>query len=806
MLTKEIEGLTVKCGSYWVEDEGRERTFGPLTLKLVSKVGLCRDVDSQLEPQVSSAGDRFFVSTIPHTTSHSSDSSYPSLTDPLSAHRRQRKPVTTVKRTFELSHNQYPHLGARKVVQLQYLEWPDMNVPDDPRGILGLIKEVEKAVGETWDGGGDMAALDGTEMDKEPNPTGNLYEHSGISKHAFGGQEKRPVLLHCSAGVGRTGGFIAVDAVLDAVRRELRKRKGQEEKMEDPMDVDKDSSRDVDVDGVGVMTVPIPIGEGQKANVAGASAGLVMHVPAVVVPETTGGDVPKTPMQVDGEREPHVGNKRPSTSTREWAQHVLDQTGGAGPVPSSTSFGSATSSTAAHNAISGMTPINAGVSHHHPFKTPSTSSSSSLPIDSDDSGSLGVRHMSRESSSLGTSVSGSSEEKLVGLAKRTESPLEISSRAASEEEDNVKEKELGMKSLSHQQRRPWTLSPHTHLNNMPPHLRGVGPSPLATPWLVPRRDKNQMARLTEAGLIGPPSDEDPPPSQTMTSTGDEDEMASSLPPQVDIRSTPDPPLVISKSSPPLTHPLSSPEQTPNRLAQEPHGTTVDYKEPRRLHALDSPTLLSSFEEPILEVVQDMREQRMSLCQSLRQYVFVHAAIIEGALMIVDEERERERETEVCSEMPAPVDTKSLLGTGVRSPDSSFTNEDCPTPNVPFVHSVVPVPAVVRPSLTIFTNASEVSMASISSTGKRGASPTELLKEDKKGEVLLSKRPSIKRKQTRPSERGLSSDQRTVAFHKQGQGQNYYQAGQGTGSSSASVSAIGVHLHLEMVPSSSSSLS
>jgi hypothetical protein len=38
------------------------------------------------------------------------------------------------------------------------------------------------------------------------------------------------------------------------------------------------------------------------------------------------------------------------------------------------------------------------------------------------------------------------------------------------------------------------------------------------------------------------------------------------------------------------------------------------------------------------MLEDMREQRMSLCQSLRQYVFVHRAIVEGALDIVDEER------------------------------------------------------------------------------------------------------------------------------------------------------------------------
>jgi len=29
---------------------------------------------------------------------------------------------------------------------------------------------------------------------------------------------------------------------------------------------------------------------------------------------------------------------------------------------------------------------------------------------------------------------------------------------------------------------------------------------------------------------------------------------------------------------------------------------------------------------------------MSLCQSLRQYVFVHRTVIEGALQLVDEER------------------------------------------------------------------------------------------------------------------------------------------------------------------------
>ena len=46
---------------------------------------------------------------------------------------------------------------------------------------------------------------------------------------------------------------------------------------------------------------------------------------------------------------------------------------------------------------------------------------------------------------------------------------------------------------------------------------------------------------------------------------------------------------------------------------------------------------------------------MSLCQSLRQYVFVHGAIIEGSLKIADEERERRRQS--------PPDGNTYVPTG-----------------------------------------------------------------------------------------------------------------------------------------------
>jgi len=46
--------------------------------------------------------------------------------------------------------------------------------------------------------------------------------------------------------------------------------------------------------------------------------------------------------------------------------------------------------------------------------------------------------------------------------------------------------------------------------------------------------------------------------------------------------------------------------------------------------------LLQHDEPVQLVLESLREQRMSLCQTLRQYVFAHRAIIEGVFEIMDE--------------------------------------------------------------------------------------------------------------------------------------------------------------------------
>ncbi|KAG6869029.1 hypothetical protein C0993_004702 [Termitomyces sp. T159_Od127] len=188
MLTQEVENSMVKCGTYWPDSPAmRERTFGVLRVTLMAKIGLPGNVDLMHED---------------------------------AARARKRRRVTTVKRTFKLEHRGYPNAGARQVVQLQYLDWPDMGVPEDARGVLGLVDEVDRAVRET---GEKCPSPLAERRQGEFEGCGEVDPLSGVAWQVLGG--RRPVLLHCSAGVGRTGCFIALDAVLDAIRREVRKEK-----------------------------------------------------------------------------------------------------------------------------------------------------------------------------------------------------------------------------------------------------------------------------------------------------------------------------------------------------------------------------------------------------------------------------------------------------------------------------------------------------------------------------------------------------------------------------------------------------
>lgn len=79
--------------------------------------------------------------------------------------------------------------GERKVFHYHFQAWPDHGVPGDPGCVLNFLHEVNKRQ-ET--------------LSKELTPPNT---------------PPGAILVHCSAGIGRTGTFIVIDMILDQLKK-----------------------------------------------------------------------------------------------------------------------------------------------------------------------------------------------------------------------------------------------------------------------------------------------------------------------------------------------------------------------------------------------------------------------------------------------------------------------------------------------------------------------------------------------------------------------------------------------------------
>lgn len=193
MLTAEKEGGQVKAHNYW-----NDQRYGPF------KVNHMSEYKASLDPakiyrhrrrasKNLSSGDREpFVVRQDSKESIAGD-----------------QPYVTVRR-LTLSHEGHPFERMREVVQMQYSSWPDFGAPAHPSHLLGLVEQCDMIV----------QSMNGSKYgDTEPN-------HS------------RPVLVHCSAGCGRTGTFCTVDSVVDMLKRQ-RRMESRYPKQPTPMDAEK---------------------------------------------------------------------------------------------------------------------------------------------------------------------------------------------------------------------------------------------------------------------------------------------------------------------------------------------------------------------------------------------------------------------------------------------------------------------------------------------------------------------------------------------------------------------------------------
>ncbi|PTD11310.1 Tyrosine-protein phosphatase 1 [Fusarium culmorum] len=187
MLTAETEGGQLKCHPYW-----KGRDFGAIRLKLLSEKKVSLDIDK-----------------------HRSDSNHPSSTSASEAgasgaQGAQTEAPYVILRKFALSHASHPFAPIREITHLHFPSWPDFGTPAQPSHLLALV-ELANVMQRS------ALPVETSQISKisalEP-PAITWYDEPEVDSRA------RPMLVHCSAGCGRTGTFCTVDSVIDMLKRQ----------------------------------------------------------------------------------------------------------------------------------------------------------------------------------------------------------------------------------------------------------------------------------------------------------------------------------------------------------------------------------------------------------------------------------------------------------------------------------------------------------------------------------------------------------------------------------------------------------
>ncbi|KAF3049773.1 hypothetical protein E8E11_008057 [Didymella keratinophila] len=203
MLTAEQEGGQVKAHNYW-----SDKHFGNLHLKQLGEHRASLEPSRIQSHKERSQSHRPSLGQRKSTASQPKTSFFPDPNEDVTkATPASEKPYVTVRK-FTLSNDDEPFERMREITQLQYSNWPDFGAPAHPQHLLGLIEQTDAVV----------RSVNGVNSPDKPEPANS-----------------RPVIVHCSAGCGRTGTFCTVDSVLDMLKRQRQARHGRQST---PMDVD----------------------------------------------------------------------------------------------------------------------------------------------------------------------------------------------------------------------------------------------------------------------------------------------------------------------------------------------------------------------------------------------------------------------------------------------------------------------------------------------------------------------------------------------------------------------------------------
>ena len=208
MLTAEKESGQIKSHPYWTPG-----AYGPFKVKVLAEKRVLLESKSTVSKAEAlrrpSMGQRRATNPNTPTEKHAAAGHPPAPTE---------APAVIV-RQLTLSHTQHPFEHLREVIQLQYSQWPDFGAPAEPSALLELVKQMDRHVRST----------------SSPTATGSASDAAP--------EGQRPIVVHCSAGCGRTGTFCTIDSVIDMLKRQRSER--MRSRIRDP---DGDDSMDLDTE------------------------------------------------------------------------------------------------------------------------------------------------------------------------------------------------------------------------------------------------------------------------------------------------------------------------------------------------------------------------------------------------------------------------------------------------------------------------------------------------------------------------------------------------------------------------------
>ncbi|PFH55771.1 hypothetical protein XA68_17648 [Ophiocordyceps unilateralis] len=202
MLTAESEGGQLKCHPYW---KGRE--FGAMRLRPLSEKRASLDMDKHRDGTCAACSAAEFGRKRANTTTTLEASATPGCANCQGQGQGQGEAPYVVIRKFALAHAAHPFAPMREITHLHFPAWPDFGTPAKPSHLLALV---------------ELANL--MHRAARPVETASLMSDDYMPASWYDEPENetqpRPMLVHCSAGCGRTGTFCAVDTVIDMLKRQ----------------------------------------------------------------------------------------------------------------------------------------------------------------------------------------------------------------------------------------------------------------------------------------------------------------------------------------------------------------------------------------------------------------------------------------------------------------------------------------------------------------------------------------------------------------------------------------------------------